>query len=174
MRSLAIVFLLVAGACGGAATGARPRAPAGSERGAQVVAVVERTAETVCHCRSGACADAAVARMGAGLRVHEDTMLTVGEQTAMVHAVARLDRCRGRLIPRGEQAARVAERWADETCACADDTCRELASRRGAAELRRYGDAEATDDEVRRIVVASRRVRRCLAGDDAAVVQSSR
>jgi hypothetical protein len=173
MRSLAIVFLLVAGACGGAASATKPR-PAGSERGAQVVAVVERAADRVCRCKSGACADAAVARMGAGLQAREDTMLTVGEQSAMVHAVARLDRCRGRLIRRGEQAARVAERWADETCACADDACRELASRRGADELRRYGDAQATDDEVRRIVVASRRVRRCLAGDDAAVVQTQR
>jgi hypothetical protein len=89
-------------------------------------------------------------------------MLTTTEQSAMMHAVARIDKCRARLFGRGEQAARVAERWAEETCACSDAACAELASRRGADELRRYGDAEGNDDEVRRIIVASRQVKSCM------------
>jgi hypothetical protein len=177
MRSLAILALLLAagsGACGGGAAGTkattratggsyanRPR-ETGSEQGARVVAAVRRAADDVCRCGDGLCADAVVQRLGRAIHGQDDVMLTTTEQSAMMHAVARIDRCRARLFGRGEQAARVAERWAEETCSCADAGCAELAARRGAEELRRYGDAEGNDDEVRRIVVASRQVKSCM------------
>ncbi len=76
--------------------------------------------------------------------------------------VARLQLRRALFVSAGEQAARVAERWAEETCTCSGAECMRVASRRGAAELSRYGDVVPTDAEVQRIVVASRRVRACL------------
>jgi len=175
MRSLAILALLLAagsGACGGGATKAatpdtggsyanRAR-ESGSERGARVVAAVRRAADDVCRCGDGVCADAVVQQLGRAIHGQDDVMLTTTEQSAMMHAVARIDKCRARLFGRGEQAARVAERWAEETCACADAGCAELAARRGAEELRRYGDAEGNDDELRRILVASRQVKSCM------------
>ena len=176
MRSLAIVALLLAagsGGCGGGGganaarreTGGsyanRARA-SGTEQGARVVAAVRRAADDVCRCGDGMCADAVVQRLGRAIKGKDDVMLSTTEQSAMVHAVARIDKCRARLFGRGEQAARVAERWAEETCSCPDAGCAELAARRGADELKRYGDAEGNDDEVRRIVVASRQVKSCM------------
>jgi hypothetical protein len=178
MRSLVIVALMFAagsGACGsGGAAGAHATTretggsyanrarPATSERGARVIAAVQRAADDVCRCGDGLCADAVVQKLGRAIHGQDDVMLTTSEQSAMMHAVARIDKCRARLFGRGEQAARVAERWAEETCACADAGCAELAARRGADELRRYGDAEGNDDEVRRIVIASRQVKSCM------------
>ncbi len=162
MRSLAILMVLFAAGCGaGRGAAATPKAT-GSERGAAVVALVQRAALAVCRCADGMCADAAVQRLGLALRGRDDVMLTTSEHSAMVHAVARLDTCRARLVSRGEQAARVAERWALETCACPSADCMAVASRRGADELKRYADAEGNDDELRRIIDASRRVRSCL------------
>jgi hypothetical protein len=155
MRSLAILLVLVAGGCSSQAR------PAPGNQGGRVIAAIERAARDVCRCRDGLCADAVVQQLGTQLGT-TDAMLTTGEQSAMVHAVARLDRCRARLIRRGEQAARVAERWADETCNCPDADCMTVVARRGADELRRYSDVEPSDEDVRRIVLASRRVKSCL------------
>jgi hypothetical protein len=161
MRSLAILLVLVAGGCGGSAAKTRAEGP-GVAPARAIVAEVEETAHAVCGCRDGHCADAAVRRLSASLSRRAEVTLSIGEQWAVEQAVARLDHCRARLVSQGEQAARVAERWAHETCACLDAHCMAAAAERGAQELRRYGQAEANDAEVQRIVAASRRVRTCL------------
>jgi hypothetical protein len=133
----------------------------GKPLASEIVAWIADSADTICACVDEACGESHAEELRAKLRSRGDVRATSTQKAALAKGYERINGCRGRFVSEGELAARAAETWANEVCACADAQCALDAMQRGADSLKKYRNASGTRKHADRIVAATGRTREC-------------